>query len=61
MHDIIAQIIAEFRALGASCAIHGPEVWLFIVALCAGAAFIVLGMWIAALLTANKEDDDDDR
>ncbi len=54
-----AQIIAEFKALGAWCVLHGPEIWLAITCaavLCAG---IVLGMWLAALLGANGRDADE--
>ena len=54
-----AQIVAEFRALGAWFIVHGPEIWLAIVCaafLCAG---IVLGMWLASLLGANGKEDDE--
>lgn len=59
MADFFAQVIAEFKALGMWCVIHGPEIWLAVIALCVLSFAIVLGMWLAALLTANKEDDDD--
>lgn len=57
--DMVAQIIAEVKALGMWCVIHGPEIWLAIVCaafLCAG---IVLGMWLASLLGANGKEDDE--
>ena len=40
--------------------LHGPEIWLAI-ALIAGGLVLgtILGMWIAALLGANREDDDE--
>ncbi len=59
MADIIAQAIAEFKALGFWCVIHGPEFWLVLSALCVVSAIFVLGMWTAALLSANREDDDE--
>lgn len=59
MADFFAQTIAEFKALGMWCVIHGPEIWLAVIALCVLSFAIVLGMWLAALLTANRSDDDD--
>ena len=59
MSDFWACVIAEFRALGAWCVIHGPEIWIAVIALCVLSFAIVLGMWLAALLTANRRDDDD--
>lgn len=59
MSDFWACVIAEFRALGMWCMIHGPEIWLGIVAWCAISIVVVIGMWLGALLGANKEDDDD--
>ena len=55
-----AQIVAEFRALGAWCVIHGPEIWLAIVCAACVCAGVVLGMWLAALLGANGRDDDNE-
>ena len=54
---MIAQIIAEFEALGAWCVIHGPEIWVAIVCASIFSAGIVIGMFLAALLSANREDD----
>lgn len=54
-----AQVIAEFKALGAWCVVHGPEIWLGVVVLCCVSAGVVLGMWLAALLGANGRDDDE--
>ena len=61
MSDFWACVIAEFRALGAWCVIHGPEIWIAVIAVCVMSFLIVLGMWLAALLSANKEDDDERR
>ena len=61
MADFFAQVIAEFRALGAWCVIHGPEIWLGLVAWCVISIAVVLGMWLGALLGANKEDKDDEQ
>ena len=61
MNTITAQIIAEFKALGMWCVIHGPEIWLGLVAWCVLSIAVVLGMWLAALLSANKEDDNERR
>lgn len=61
MADFIAQTIAEFKALGIWCVIHGPEFWLGLGALCALSAAILLGMWLAALLSANGRDDDENK
>lgn len=54
-----AQILAEFRALGAWCVIHGPEIWLALSAIAIFCAGVILGMWISALLGANRRDDDE--
>ena len=59
MVDFFAQVIAEFKALGMWCVIHGPEIWIAVIAVCVLSFAIVIGMWIAALLTANRSDDDD--
>lgn len=59
MTNFWACVIAEFRALGAWCVIHGPEIWIAVIALCVLSSAIVLGMWLAALLSANKEDDNE--
>lgn len=54
-----AQILAEFRALGAWCILHGPEIWLACAALAILCAGVILGMWLAALLGANGRDRDE--
>jgi hypothetical protein len=53
-----AQVIAEFRALGMWCVIHGPEIWLGLVVWCVLSIVLVIGMWLGALLGANREDND---
>ena len=58
MHEIIAQTVAELRALGLGCLIHGPEAWLALVAVCIFAGGFLCGMFVAALLGANREDND---
>lgn len=58
MQDVLAQTVAELRALGLWCLIHGPEAWLALVAVCLFAAGFVCGMFVAALLGANREDND---
>lgn len=59
MHDILAQIVAELRALGLFCLIHGPEAWLALVALCIYGIGVISGLFLAALLGANGRDDDE--
>ena len=61
MADFFAQTIAEFKALGMWCMIHGPEIWLGLVAWCVLSIAVVIGMWLGALLGANKEDKDDEQ
>ena len=61
MSDFWACVIAEFRALGTWCVIHGPEIWLGLVAWCVLSIAVVIGMWLGALLGANKEDKDDEQ
>ena len=53
--------VAEIKALGAWCIIHGPEIWLGLVAWCVLSIAVVIGMWLGALLGANKEDKDDEQ
>ena len=60
MADFWACVIAEFKALGIWCVIHGPEIWLGVVVWCVLSICILLGMWLGALLTANRKEDDDD-
>ena len=59
MADFFAQVIAEFRALGMWCVIHGPEVWLGLCIWCVISIAVVIGMWIAALFCANGRDDNE--
>lgn len=59
MADFFAQVVAEFHALGMWCVIHGPEIWIAVIAVCVLSFAIVLGMWLATLLSANGRDDDD--
>lgn len=61
MSDFWACVIAEFRALGAWCMIHGPEIWLGLAAWCVLSIAVVIGMWLAALLGANGRDDDENK
>ena len=61
MNEIRACTIAEIRALGAWFFLHGPEIWLALVAWCALSAAILLGMWLAALLGANGRDEDENK
>ena len=61
MSTITAQMIAEIRALGWRCLGFGPEAWLAITAVCIFSAGMILGMWLGALLGANKEDKDDEQ
>lgn len=60
MQEMFSQIAAEFRALGWHCIIHGPEVWLVIGKVAALIGLfdggVLTGMWLGALLGANKED-----
>ena len=59
MRTIPEQIIDEIKALGLRCIVFGPEAWLAITAVCIFSAGIVVGMWVAALLSANGRDDDE--
>lgn len=61
MSDFWACVVDEFQSLGAWCMIRGPEAWLCLVALCALSAAILLGMWLAALLSANGRDEDENK
>lgn len=58
MTDFWACTLAEIKALGAWCFLHGPEAWLALVAVCIFAAGFVCGMFVAALLAANGRDDE---
>lgn len=61
MSDFWSCTLAEIKALGLWCVLHGPEIWLCVAALCVASAVFVLGMWTAALLSANREDDDESK
>lgn len=61
MHDFLAQTVAELRALGLFCLIHGPEAWLALEAPCVFTGGFVCGMFVTALLAANGRDDDNER
>ena len=61
MREFWATAAAEFDALGGWCVIHGPEIWLGLVAWCVLSIAVVIGMWLGALLGANKEDKDDEQ
>ena len=45
--------------------IHGPEAWLMIAQVAIGLmlfnAGLLAGMWLSALMRANREDDDDEQ
>ena len=58
MTEIWACMIAEIRSLGAWCIIHGPEIWIALVVWCVLSIAVVIGMWLGALLGANREDND---
>ena len=59
MSDFWSCAVAEMKALGAWCIIHGPEIWLGLIAWCVLSIAVVFGMWLGALLGANGRDDDD--
>lgn len=61
MSEIWACALAEIRALGAWCFVHGPEFWLGLCIWCAVSIAILLGMWLAALLMANGRDEDENK
>ena len=61
MSTITAQMIAEIRSLGWRCFGFGPEAWLAITAVCIFSAGLILGMWLAALLSANGRDKDENK
>ena len=61
MKNFIDEIIAEFHALGSYCVVHGPEIWIALAGLCSITIGIVLGMWLAARLSANDDNDKDDK
>lgn len=61
MEEVLACTIAEIRALGSWCFVHGPEIWIGLCILCAVSIVILLGMWLAALLSANGRDEDENK
>lgn len=61
MADFWACMLAEIKALGAWCMIHGPEIWLGLVIWCVLSVAVVIGMWLGALLSANREKDDENK
>ena len=61
MSDFWACAVAEIKALGMWCVVHGPEIWLGLAAWCVISIAVVLGMWLGALLGANGRDDDNER
>lgn len=58
MADFWACALAEIKALGVWCMIHGPEIWLGLVIWCVLSIAVVIGMWLGALLGANREDNE---
>ena len=56
MADFFAQVVAEFRALGMWCVIHGPEVWLGVVGLC---WISTIGVVISSVIYFVKKDKSD--
>lgn len=61
MSDFWLCTVAEIKALGAWCVIHGPEIWLGLVIWCVLSVAVVIGMWLGALLSANREKDDENK
>ena len=59
MQEVLAQTVAELRALGLWCLIHGPEAWLALVAVCIYGIGVISGLFLAALLGANGRDKDE--
>lgn len=58
MIDFIMQAIIEFKSINTWCIIHGSEILVAVIIVYGLSFVLVLGMWLAALLSANKEDDD---
>ena len=56
MYEFWATAIAEFRALGGWCIIHGPEIWIGIAVFAKNVALIFIGMLISVLITANNKN-----
>ena len=61
MSDFWSCTVAEIKALGMWCVIHGPEIWIAVIAVCILSVVLVLGMWLAALLSANGRDEDENK
>lgn len=61
MTEFWACTLAEIKALGLWCFLYGPEFWLGLVIWCVLLIVLVLGMWLAALLGANREKDDENK
>lgn len=59
MSDFWSCTVAEIKALGLWCVVHGPEIWLGLVIWCVLSIAVVIGMWLGALLSVNRSDDDD--
>ena len=55
---IAEQVVAEIKALGLWCVVHGPEIWLAVSAICILSIGVILGFWLAALLTAGRDEDE---
>lgn len=47
MANFWACVIAEFRALGLWCVVHGPEIWIAITLWTFGAFCGICVMWLA--------------
>lgn len=56
MSDFCGTVLAEIKALGLWCFIHGPEFWLGIALVCVG---VIAGLLLAALLHANWRNGDE--
>lgn len=59
MSSFVAQVVAELRAMGLFCLVHGPEAWLALVGVCIFAGGFLCGLFLAALLSANGRDKDE--
>lgn len=63
LHEIIRQAVYNCRSV--YNLIHGLEVWLLLAKIAAVLGLfdggVLCGMWLAALLGANKEDKDDEQ
>ena len=56
MDDFWACTLAEVKALGLWCFIHGPEFWLGVTCISIG---VIAGLLLAALLHANWRNGDE--